>query len=81
MSPKKMEMGNAGRALRTIPKIRLVTHRPCKGAEWTPLSAVSKYNVSPEFSVTSWSQQSSYMSYALLCYKPIAVWGQGAVSP
>ena len=31
MSPKKMEMGRAGRALRTMPRMRLVTQRPYGG--------------------------------------------------
>ena len=29
MSPKNIEIGRAGRALRTIPRIRLVIHKPC----------------------------------------------------
>lgn len=34
MSPKKMEIGRAGRALRTMPRMRLVTQRPfcCAGS-------------------------------------------------
>jgi hypothetical protein len=29
MTPKNMEMGRAGRARRTIPRMRLVIQRPC----------------------------------------------------
>lgn len=47
MRPKNMEMGSAGRARLTMPRIRLVRHRPWGGEHgkvWAPLLSADAHN-------------------------------------